>query len=148
VTRLQSDADPVIAPFRHCVAGIHVGRMTPRPLAGEFDRVVTLATEPGTVDDRIRHHHLPISYINPEVQRLRQAAIQVRDLVNADQKVLLRSEGGRQRPGSVVMMTVLLLGGTFHDALQVTSVNGRLVTDFRFERMVKDYEDEIRASQS
>jgi hypothetical protein len=133
------------APFKHCVAGIHVGRMEPFPLAGEFDVVLSVAAEAGAVDDGISHQHMPISYIHPDQFMLLTAAGRVAAWVDGDKRVLIRSEGGRNRPGSIVALAVLELGGNALDAFNAVDNHGiSLISDFRYRNIVRDQADAKR----
>lgn len=124
--------------FRHAVAGMHLGAMFPKPMTGEFGAVLSVGTHPGVVEDNIRHRHLPISYANPDLDTCWAAADWAEDQLVADRTVLIRSEGGKQRPGIVVALVVISLGGTYYDALNcVRGANLDALTDFRFIDVLK-----------
>ncbi len=132
-----------ITPFLHLVAGIHVGRMSPTPISGEFDVVITLAEHPGDVGDGITHHHIPVSFINPDVPTLRGVAAKTYSYVMVGKKVLIRSEGGRNRPACVVGLAVVEMGGTSMDTISCTTNHGlTLMRDFRYARIVKEAVEE------
>jgi hypothetical protein len=59
---------PPVQEFRHIVAGIHIGRMTPEPKVGEMGAVLSVGAEPGTVEEGIKLRHLHLPY-GPEIDR-------------------------------------------------------------------------------
>lgn len=126
-------------PFRHCTGGLHIGPMHPEPKAGEFASVLTLASYPGSVDDSIRHRHIPLSYQVMDMDRLETAINWVIAQFDADRTVLVRSEGGKQRPGLVVAGAFLRLGGTYFDAVGcVHRANHLALNDFRYTNILRD----------
>ena len=126
-------------PFFHCSAGLHIGAMRPEPKAGEFDSVLTVAKEPGRVDDIVRHRHIPLSYQVMDRVQLDLAINWTLAQFDANRTVLVRSDGGRQRPGLVVAGTFLRLGATYPDALMcVTRGDPRALTDFRYLNILKE----------
>jgi hypothetical protein len=129
-------------PFHHVCAGIHIGAVVPQPKAGEFDSVLTIAAEPRSVDDSIRHRHIPINYQTPDRAALDQAVEWVYAQFFADRTVLIRSEAGKQRPGLVAAVTLVQMGATFHDALACVRVaNPAALTDFRYLNTLRLYTD-------
>lgn len=132
--------------FTHTIGGLHVGRYTPRPLNGEFGSVLSVGADPGTVEDGIRHKHLPIPYIRTDEDAVRKAADWVEDQTLGDRTVLVRSEGGRQRPALVIAYVIVRMGGSFVDAINcVRRRDITLLSDFRYLDMLKAYEIELRA---
>lgn len=126
-------------PFAHCSAGLYIGCMKPEPKAGEFASVLTLAVDPGTVDESIRHRHIPLSYQFMNREHLTLAVDWTLAQFDADRTVLVRSEGGRQRPGLVVAATFLRLGGTYIDATGcVSRGDPYALTDFRYLNILRD----------
>lgn len=127
------------SPFRHCSAGLYIGPMRPEPKTGEFASVLTLAAEPGTVDDAIRHRHLPLSYQVMDRVQLEQAINWTLAQFEADRTILIRSEGGKQRPALVAAATFLRLGATYFEALQcITTATPGALTDFRYRNILKE----------
>lgn len=134
----NSDDRVGIEPFwRHCGAGMHIGRMNPRPLAGEFDAVLTLAKEPGKVDRELPHRHLPLSYINTDIDQAWEAMHWVLAQFDADRRVLVRSEGGLQRPGLIIACAFVSLGATPSEALSTVRRKApNAVTEWRYVHFV------------
>lgn len=133
------DSPRYLQPFPHAVAGMHLGRMTPMPLVGEFDAVLSVGADEGLVENGLRHKHLHLPY-GPEIDvpRLNQAVAWVLAQVNADRRVLIRSEGGRQRPALVVAMVVVHLGGHVHDGIDaVVHADIGALSDFRYLRVLR-----------
>lgn len=119
--------------WSHCAAGLHIGKMEPRPLDGEFGAVLTLAAQPGRCDDGIRHRHIPLSYMNLDPNAFADAIDFVYDQFAADRPVLIRSEGGLQRPGLVVAATLMRLGAQKWEAISCVRRNApHALTDFRY----------------
>lgn len=124
--------------FKHCIAGMYIGRMFPKPMSGEFGAVLSVGDRPGTVEDGIRHRHVHISYLNPDLNAAHRAADWVEDQLVAERTVLVRSEGGRQRPGLVVALVVIRLGGSYHDAMTAMHHGDwDALSEFRFQQMAR-----------
>ncbi len=132
--------------FRHIVAGMHIGRMNPIPQAGVFDAVLTVGLEPGTVDDTVRHRHIPIPYVKVEGFPIADSADWAVRQVDGNRKLLIRSEGGRQRPGLVVALAILRLGGSYYDALTTLHhAAPDALTDFRYLDVLRRVEEAMVA---
>jgi hypothetical protein len=133
-------------PFHHVCAGIHIGSVVPQPKAGEFDCVLTLAAEPRSVDDSIRHRHIPLGYQSLDHAALDQAVQWVYAQFCADRTVLIRSEAGKQRPGLVAALALVQMGGTYLDALLcVRAANPAALTDFRYLTALRTYAEAAAA---
>jgi hypothetical protein len=131
--------------FRHCVAGMHIGGMTTLPHLGEFDAVLSVGADEGIVENGVRHKHLHLHY-GPDIASavLDEAAAWVGVQVSLDRKVLVRSEGGRQRPGLVVAAVVLHMGGFYNDAINsVRRARLDALTDFRYLAILKHMDQEL-----
>jgi hypothetical protein len=124
-------------PF-HAVAGIFIGQMGWLPREPEIQSVLTVAEQPGIVADDIRHRHLPLSYQTMVMTDLEAAVEWVLVQVATQRTVLVRSEGGLQRPGLVVALAVLALGGHYQDAVTcVRHAHTGALTDFRYLEILK-----------
>jgi hypothetical protein len=127
-----------INPWRHIVAGMHVGDMNIRPLTGEFGAVLTVAAEPGKVDEDIKHRHIPLSYINMDDDLLEEAVDWAFAQQQADRKLLIRSEGGKQRPSLIAALVCLRMGAKGNEALYcVRRGHPEALTDFRYVELFK-----------
>lgn len=138
---LGLDSTTGIAPaFRHIVAGMHVGRMTPMPHVGEFDAVLTVGATEGVVENGLRHRHLHLPYgPDMDIGLLDAASVWVQAQVQQDRKVLVRSEGGKERPALVVADVILCLGGRVEDVLQCLYHAGpHYLNDFRYRQLIRD----------
>lgn len=132
---ITSDAEPF---WIHTAGGLHMGRMEPRPLAGEFDSILTLAADPGHLDPAIRHKHLPLSYMRLDPDVLAQAIEWTHEQFMADRKLLVRSEGGRQRPGLVIAGLFVRLGATETEAIYSVRRNCyEALDDFRYRAVIR-----------
>ncbi len=126
------------SPFQHCSAGLYIGPMAPEPKAGEFASVLTLAAQPGTVDHSIRHRHIPLGREFLEREQLDVAIDWTLAQFDADRTVLVRSEGGTQRPALVVAAAFLRLGAGYLDAvLCVSRANPNALTDMHYLNVLK-----------
>lgn len=135
--------------FRHVVAGIHIGRMQPTPHVGEFDAVLTVGEDVGLVENGIRLKHVHLPYGHPELSHdaLSECAHWVNAQARENRRVLVRSEGGRQRPALVTALVVLRMGGTETDALEcIWKADIRAMTDFRYRRILKNEARALRPS--
>jgi hypothetical protein len=134
----KSDTGTGIGPF-HAVAGMFIGGMGQLPTDPKIQAVLTVAAQPGHVPDGIHHRHLPISYQLTQMPEVSAGVEWVLNQVLAERTVLVRSEGGRQRPGLVVAMAVLMMGGYYHDALNaVRHARVSALTDFRYLQLLTD----------
>jgi hypothetical protein len=123
--------------WRHCGAGMHIGRMNPKPLVGEFDAVLTLAAEPGKLDRELPHRWLPMSYIKLDIDQTWDAIHWVLAQFHSDRKILVRSEGGLQRPALVVASAFVKLGATPSEAtFAVRKYAPNALTDWRYQQFV------------
>jgi hypothetical protein len=138
-----SDTGAGINEFTHIVAGMHIGRMTPEPKDGEMHAVLTVGQHPGTVEEGVKHKHIWLPY-GPHIDKddLEDATDYVLAHVNADRKVLIRSEGGRQRPGLVASYAILLLGGRTNDVIALTYP---YCNDFRYRHLITALDEEVNA---
>lgn len=135
--------------FAHAVAGLHIGGMFPKPMTGEFGAVLTVGAEPGVVEDDIRHRHIPISYLHPDPDTFEAAADWAEDQLIAERTVLVRSEGGKQRPGLVIALVILNLGGSYFDAVNsVRKARLAALTDFRFLDLLKAADERRKSSRA
>lgn len=136
-----ADLDPPntwIDPWRHIVAGMHVGDMAVRPLTGEFGAVLTVAAEPGKVDEDIKHRHIPLSYIHMDDALLDEAVSWAFSQQQADRKLLIRSEGGKQRPCLIAALVCVRMGASQSEALYCVRRSGtEALTDFRYVELFK-----------
>ncbi len=132
-------------PYPHVVAGMHLGRYEQRLVSGEFDAVLDVGTEAHFVPDGTRHAHIHIPYGGeiPE-GRLEAAVDWVDRQVRADRRVLVRSEGGKQRPSLVIAVEILRLGGRTFDARTcLHKVDNALLTDFRYRAIVERLDEQM-----
>lgn len=123
--------------FHHCIAGMFIGGMQPLPTLTEVEAVLTLAAVPGAVGDGIKHRHLPMSYIQPIVREdLYQGLDWIEGQLAQDRRVLIRSEGGRNRPGLLVAGMCVKWGGATFDAIRAAR-HGHVsaLTDFRYANL-------------
>lgn len=74
---------------------------------------------PGLVPDLVIHRHQPLPEDRDRIDMadVQSAATWVRKHWMKNRSVLIRSDGGTQRPGLVAAVTILHLGGTITDAL-------------------------------
>ena len=140
----REDVDPElmrrhwVAPWRHTVAGMHIGDMEVRPMAGEFASVLTVAAEPGKVDDDIRHRHIPLSYMTMDEAALEEAVTWAFTQQQAERKLLVRSETGLQRPSLIVALVCLRMGASQAEALYCARRGApSALTDFRYYELFK-----------
>ncbi len=134
-------------PFRHCVAGLHIGKMTPRPVEGEFDSVLTVAREAGHVPDLVRHRHTPLTYAVLPAEHLHDVVVWTESQLVEDRKILIRSEGGRQRPGLIVGAIIIRMGGSYADALTcVRRADPGALTDFRYLDLLRSLDQALNRS--
>lgn len=128
--------------LRHCVAGIFIGRMGIVPGTPKIQSVLTVAAVAGVVPDGVHHRHQPLSYLATSDSEVAEAAGWVLRQTSSERTVLVRSEGGRQRPGLIVGMAVLLMGGYYHDAITcVRHARSDALTDFRYLALLKESDD-------
>lgn len=102
--------------FSHIAAGIHVGVMSmnvPSPIQA----VLTVAERPGIVPDGIAHKHIYLHPIDYSPLDVADASGWVLEQLDCDRQVLIRSEGGNQRPSLVAGFSILQLGGFFDDVI-------------------------------
>lgn len=133
----KSNGTHGIGPF-HAVAGMFIGQMGQLPREPAIQSVLTVAEQPGMVADDVRHRHLPLSYQTMVMLDLQVAVDWVLAQVGAERTVLVRSEGGRQRPGLVVALAVIGLGGHYYDAVTcVHHAHTGALTDFRYLDILK-----------
>lgn len=105
-----------------CGGNMFVGEMQPQPKTGEFDSVLSITTDPGSVDDNIRHRHIQLIQpgafnLDPDHTQLSLAVDWCEEQFRADRSVLVRSDTGRVLPCLVVAATFVRLGGTFTDGV-------------------------------
>lgn len=139
---MESDAQLDISQAQpywiHCAAGMHIGKMDPRPMVGEFGAVLSLAEEAGKVDERVSHRHIPMSYLALDPQALADAIDFVHEQFATDRTVLVRSEGGLQRPALVVAAVCVRLGASYSEALYCVRRNApKALTDFRYLNVLR-----------
>jgi hypothetical protein len=137
--------------YAHVVAGMYIGDMPLRPMPEEFHGVLTLAQQSGAVHEGIKHKHLhipygPMPYESEEL--ITQAADWVGAFVASDHKVLVRSEGGKNRPGLVVGAAIIHMGGRFGDAIScIMGARPAALGDFRYQRWLREYDARINGSK-
>ncbi len=129
----------------HVVAGVHIGRMSSN-LPATFGSVLTVATRPGAVRDGVMHRHQHLSYFEMNLIDLNSAVEWVLQRLATEKPILIRSEGGRQRPALVAAMCILRMGGYYHDAMNcVHAANPEALTDFRYRTILREADEVINA---
>ncbi len=126
-------------PFKHCGAGLFIGPMHPKPTFEEFGAVLTVAKHPGFVEDGVAHRHLYLTYQCMDINDLFEAVNWVQGKYEADRPVLIRSEGGKERPALVVAATFIRLGGSWSDAvLAIARADPNALKDFRYRNLLHE----------
>ncbi len=137
-TTKNTDASAGIGPF-HAVAGMHIGAMGYLPREPAIQSVLTVAAVPGQVPDEVRHKHLPLSYQAMDLDDLHKGVDWVLAQLDAQRTVLVRSEGGCQRPALVVGLAIVALGGHYVDAVVcLRHANNEALTDFRYLALIDE----------
>jgi hypothetical protein len=131
--------------YPHVVAGVHIGRMA-LSLPRVFSSVLTVAEQPGTVPDGVAHRHLHLSHYDIDLKDLDEAAGWVLGQLDAQRPVLIRSEGGKQRPALVAGFVILYLGGYYTDAMYcLRKADPGALTDFRYLHLLQKADQVINS---
>lgn len=128
--------------FPHVVAGMHLGRMEPTPLKGEFDAVLSVGDEPGPAEKglRLKHVHLAYGPGLPDPEMAADCVHWVMGHIGQDRKVLVRSEGGKNRPALIIGMVVLRMGGSYWDAMfSLREARYDALDNLRFRRLLQAF---------
>lgn len=129
--------------FRHVTMGMYIGCLTPQPKADEVDAVITLAREQGSVEHGLRHRHVPIGERIGGINaiHLEEAVDWTYKQIEAERRILIRSDNGRQRPGLVAACTILRFGGSYVDAVvAVRTARVSALTDFHYLDVLKSWD--------
>jgi hypothetical protein len=131
--------------YAHVVAGMHIGCMG-MFLPDHIAAVLTVAKNPGTVPDKVAHRHQHLSYFDLDAVALDECVTWVLGQLSAERAVLIRSEGGRQRPALVAGMVILRLGGYYSDALYcLMKADPLAFSDFRYRQVLREADESINA---
>jgi hypothetical protein len=132
-------------PFQHVIAGLHLGAMTPNPHEGEFDSILSVGDEPGSVPDLVHHRHVPLNYSNLDIESFTNAVHWTLGQLAHDRKILVRSERGLQRPALVVAVCILRMGGSYYDATScVWKANPQALSDFRYKQLLANIDQVLK----